>query len=49
MHTCTIDTNLKYVTTMLQLHPSFNHYVFSSIIKDRYYITPAVLSPKALC
>ena len=33
-----LDTNLNFVTTMLQLHPGY-------ILKGRYYITPAVLSP----
>ena len=39
---CSLDTNLDYVTTMLQLHPSSNHYVFGCIAKDRYYVTPAL-------
>ena len=34
---CSIDNDLNYVTTMLQLHPPLNHYVFQCIFKDRYY------------
>ena len=46
-----LDTNLNYVTTMLQLHSSLNYYVFRCILKDKYYVTTAVLSPgpKPLC
>ena len=42
---CSPETNLNYVTTMLQLHPSMNHQVFGCILKGRYYITLAVLLP----
>ena len=41
---CSFDTNLNYVTIMLQLHPSLNHWVFGCILKGRYYITPAELN-----
>ena len=49
--TCGLDTDLNYVTTMLQLYPSLNEYVFGCILKDRYYVTPAALShgPESLC
>ena len=33
------------MTTMLQLHPSLDHYVFGPIFKDGYYNTTATLSP----
>ena len=48
---CSLNTNLNYVTTMLQLHLSLSHQVFGCILKDRYYVTPAVLSPgpESLC
>ena len=50
---CSLDTNFTYVTTMLQMHPSLNHYVVGCILKGRYYIIPPALSlslgPKVLC
>ena len=48
---CSLNTNLNYVTTMLQLHLSLSHQVFGCILKDRYYVTLAVLSPgpESLC
>ena len=48
---CSLDTDLNHVTTMLQLRPSLNHQVCGCILKGRYNITPAVLSPgpEALC
>ena len=42
---CSLDTNVNYVTAMLQLRPSLNHF-FGCILKDRYYATPAVISPE---
>ena len=51
MLACSLNTDLNYVTTMLKLHPSLNHEVFGCILKDRYNVNPAVLSPglEALC
>ena len=40
-----LDTYYNFVTTMLQLYSSLNHSVFWCILKDRYYVTPPVLSP----
>ena len=31
---CSLNTNLNYKTTMLQLRPSLNHYLFGCILKD---------------
>ena len=42
---CSLDSNLNYVTAMLQLHPSLIHYVFGCIPKDRYSVTPPALCP----
>ena len=39
---CSLDTDLNYVATMLQLHLSLNYYVFGCILKDRYHLTPAL-------
>ena len=40
---CSLNTDLSYVTTMLQQHLSLNHQFFWCILKDRYYVTPEVL------